>query len=69
MCVYVYINMSGPVVTYGYIFVLYEGRAGLQSKPGKAWYKICLGLGMGGSHLRRELWAGQLTFVPQFRHL
>lgn len=48
MFVYVYINISGPVVTYAHIFALYKGRSGLLSRPGKVWYKTCLGLGMGG---------------------
>ena len=67
--VYVYISTSGPVVTYGHIFA--QRRAGLLSRPGKVWYKICLGLGMegGGSPLGREPWAGHFTFVPQFGHL
>lgn len=83
MCVYVYINMSGPVVTYGYIFVLYEGRAGLQSKSGKVWYKICLGLGMGGvspeegivgrsvdlcASVSSPIKVGWLTTVPELLH-
>lgn len=48
MFVYVYINISGPVVTYAHILALYKGRACLLSRPGKVWYKTCLGLGMGG---------------------
>lgn len=47
--VYVYISTSGPVVTYGHIFA--QRRAGLLSRPGKVWYKICLGLGMEGGVL------------------
>lgn len=82
MFVYVYISTSGPVVTYGHIFA--QGRAGLLSRPGKVWYKTCLGLGMEGAvspwegtlgrsfHLCASVWSpikvGWLTTVPGLLH-